>query len=120
MIMAWDMKFSPETRDLIRDSRGSVETTQTAATMVMHQLDIHYRKWAAAPEIGSMIHDLKSFGNRPEVAVPAEYRRALGVVEARGRIDNVSVDSDAPNQGRVNIAAEFRDVRSGRILKTGA
>ncbi len=116
--MAWDFKFSPTTRDLIRDDAGSVERTHSADTMVMHQLAIRYRSWWGGPELGTTLGNLKRFGRNPELSILAEAKRALEVVQKRGRISNLQVKTEAPNQGRVNLATQFQDVRMGRVTKT--
>ncbi len=116
--MAWDLRFDPVTRDLVSDGAGSVERTNSADTMVMHQLAIHYRKWWGGPDLGAQIYDLKKFGRKPEISIAAEAKRALGVVEQRGRISNIDVKTEAPNQGRINLSTQFQDIRIGRVTKT--
>lgn len=118
--MAWDFKFDPKTHDTISDGKGSIERTEAADTMAMHQFAIHFATWWGGRGIGSTLHNLRAFGNRPEVSVPAEAKRALGVLEARGRISNIEVQAERPSSGRVNLATRFHDTRTGRIAKVPA
>jgi len=115
--MGWDIKFDPVTRDVISDGKGSIERTTAADTLVMHQISIHFGKWWGSKKIGSKLHDLRAFGRNPEVSVPAEAKRALGVLEESGRIAAIEVVSERPNAGRVQLLTRFRDSRLGRVVK---
>lgn len=119
--MAWDFKFDPITKDTIRDGKGSIELTEAADTMAMHQLELHHAAWWGRRNIGSTLHNLRAFGNRPEISVPAEAKRALGVLEARGRISNIEVAAErSVTPGRVNLMTRSQDTRTGRTIKVRA
>lgn len=118
--MAWDFKFDPQTQDLIDDGAGAIETTDTAETMVMHQLLCHLGEWWGDETLGSKIHDLNAFQSRPEVLAPDEAKRALGVLIDRGRIANLEVRAEMQGQGRVVVLARFQDASTGQLVDTFA
>lgn len=117
--MAWDYKFNPETHDTIPDGKGSIERTQAADTMVMHQLAIIFAAWWGAPHLGSLLARLAQMANASEKAVQAEAVRALGVVEARGRITAIRAEAafDPTVVGRISLRTEFHDTRIGRKVE---
>lgn len=116
--MAWDFQFDPVTQDLIDDGNGSVQTTDTAETAVMHQLLCHYEEWWGDETLGSQIHNLSAFQSRPEVQAPAEAQRALGQLVDRGRISNLETRAEVPYPGRVTVLARFQDASTGQLVDT--
>lgn len=118
--MPTDVKFDPETHDLISDGKGSFVMTETAETMVMHQIICHYNEWWGDETLGSELWNLNNFQADPEASVPDEMKRALGVIVARGRISNLQVIAEVPQPGRVVAASTFRDVSTGQVATTYA
>jgi hypothetical protein len=120
--MAWDFKFDPVTKDLVVVN-GTPQLTEAADTMVMHQDWIHFGDYWGGPHLGSLFWNLRAFGPKPEVSVPAEGMRSLKVVAARGAIAGIEVAVLAEGQGRITLARRFRDVRTNTtvssVVRTG-
>lgn len=116
--MAWDLKFDPVTRDLIDLPNGSPAITETAETMMMHQVLLHYGECWHDPAVGSKFHDLAAFQANPTLLAQAEAERCFGVLVSRGRITNLEIAVSAPSAGRVNIATRSRDANTGQVIDT--
>ena len=117
-MMPRDYKFDPITHDLVRDGKGGFVLVDTAETAVQEQILHHYRAWWGAPEQGSRLHDLRAFGRDKQRAAQEETRRALHELELRGRISNLEVTSEAPRNGRINVASKSRDTGTGKTIST--
>jgi phage gp46-like protein len=119
--MPKDYKFDPTTGDLVRDGKGGFVLVDTAETAMQEQINHHYQEWWGAPEQGSRVHDLRSFGRDKAKAVADELRRALRRLEAAGRISNIQVIADPQKNGRIVAAATSRDTGTGQPIsaKTG-
>lgn len=114
----WSFKFDPATDDLIDDGKGSFVRTYNADTHVQLQLQCHAGACWQDEQLGSRFHDLSFFQRKPETMLPDESRRALGVLVARGRIDNLEVTAERRNAGRVDVKAKFRDASTGQVVTT--
>lgn len=114
--MSKSLKYDPLTRDLIKNGKGWFEKTSSAETTVMHQVLVHADGAWHDPQLGSFLHDLKRFQGRPQVSAPAELRRALNVLAARGRISNIEVTAEKSKPGRVFVISKCRDTSTGQIV----
>lgn len=116
--MAKDYKFDPVTGDLVRDGRGGFVLVDTAETALQEQILHHYGAWWGAPAQGSRLHDLRAFGRDKRKAAQDEVRRALHELEKRGRISNLEVVAEQPEQGRIVVASKSRDTSTGSTITT--
>lgn len=114
--MPQDLQFDPVTRDLILDGKGSFVFTDTAETMVMHQVWCHFGEWWGDPNLGSKLWDLRNFQQSPALQIADEWNRTLNVIVARSRISNVAISVDNPTPGRVVGQASMRDVGTGQTI----
>lgn len=114
--MGWDFKFDPVTKDTISDGNGSISLTDASDTAVMLQLDCDFAAWWGDKDAGSLLRNLRAFGAKPEISVPAEAKRALRVLEDRGVISGVEATAERV-VGRVNLNTLCRDTRTGRTIK---
>lgn len=110
-----EIKIDPTTNDLVRDGKGGYVYTESADTAVLHQLAIHFGADWLAPDDGSRIHDLQYFTGDSAERIKAEIERALGVLEARGRIGNIEVTAEQEAGGAVVATTRYRDTRTGRV-----
>jgi len=116
--MPLDLKFDPITKDLVSDGKGSYVRTPNADTMLMHQMLCHYGDCWHDENLGSRLHDLKFLQADPAKLGAEEARRALKVLQARGRISDVEAKAEVPKgqPGRVNIVTSARDTSTGGIV----
>jgi phage gp46-like protein len=114
--MSKSFKFDPVTRDVIRNGNGWFTMTPNQDTTVMHQLSCHAGKCWHDPKLGSRLHDVKSFGNKPLEAATMRAQESLDVLVERGRISNVEIIAEIPRPGRVNVATKFRDTKTGQLV----
>lgn len=112
-------KFDPITQDLISDGAGSIKTTTTAETAVLHQLLCHYGEWWGDADAGSRLHDLELFASNPEALIADEAKRALRVLEELGLITDVTVKAAETRPGRVEVQTSFRDTKTGSAVEVG-
>lgn len=115
----FDFAFDPVTKDLIDDGKGSFVLTDTAQTMLMHQVLCAYGESWHDENLGSRLNDLQAFPqvNTVQWAID-EAKRALGVLVSRKRIANLEVTAEMQGQGRVVIATKCRDVSTGNVVST--
>ncbi len=115
--MPKDFAFDPITRDIIIDAAGTPVLTDNASTMMLHQMVCRYRECWQDPQLGSLLWDLKRFQAKPEVLAPAEAKRALTVLVARGRIGQLTVEAaGTTKEGRLLIATSCRDTSTGQVI----
>lgn len=114
--MPKSFRINPLTGDFVRDGRGGWVLTDTAETAVQLQLVHHYRAWWGAPERGSRLHDPRVFTGNKLQAVKAEAERAMRVLEQAGRIANVEMVVEQPQQGRIVIEIKARDTATGKAI----
>ena len=114
--MAFDFKFDPVTKDLVRNANGSYDTTPHADTMLQHQFWCHAGKCWHDKDLGSFFFDLRKFQTKPEVLVPDEARRCMNVLASRGRISNIEVTAERRGTGRIDVATKSRDTSTGKTL----
>lgn len=115
--MASSPKFDPVTQDLVDDGAGSIVTTSTSETAVLHQVLCHLEEWWGDAEAGSRLHRLDLFASDPEVLIAAEARRALTVLEERGLITDLDVQAAETAAGRIEVRTSFRDVKTGSAVE---
>lgn len=117
--MPWDFQFDPVSRDLVR-AGGTFAKTYTAETLVMHQVLCTYGECWQDENLGSRLADLQYLQPNPEQLAQLEAERCLGVLEARGRIDNIEVETQMDGPARVDVQTQFRDTSTGQVVTTSA
>lgn len=110
----WDLRFDPVTMDLVDDGVGGFEVVTSAATAVMHQMLCHFDEWWGDAEMGSRLHRLELFIAAPGDLIADECLRALRVLEAAGRITDLTAEATETAPGRVDVRTSYRDMRSGQ------
>jgi hypothetical protein len=112
----FDLSFDPVTRDLVDDGKGSFALTDTADTILMHQVLCHYGRCWHDENLGSKFHDLSAFQENPELLAKAEADRCFGVLVSRGVITNLETDVSPFVNGRINVATRSRDANTGQVI----
>ncbi len=110
----WSFQFDPVTNDLVDDGKGSFVRTFTAQTHVQLQVRCRAGQCWQDPLLGSFFFDLSRFQAAPDITVPGEMRRCLGVLEKRGRIANIDVASQQRSPTRIDVQAKCRDTSTGQ------
>ncbi len=113
-----DFKFDPATGDLISDGKGSFVLTQNADTMLQLQLECHFGECWHDETLGSRLFNLRFFQTNPLVMLPDEVRRALNVIQSRGRIDSIQVSATRVTSYRVDVSSVSRDTSTGQLIPT--
>lgn len=118
--MTWDLAFDPVTGDLKRDAAGGWETTITGDTSVLNQLCVHYNRWWADPNIGSLLFDHDRFTANPGPEIAAETDRALSLLVTEAVIANLQVTAaeSRSKAGRVEVRTLYRVVATGQNIET--
>lgn len=114
----YTLAFDPATGDLIDDGNGSFVTTNTAQTRIQLQLQCHYGECWHDDNLGSKLNEPNAFGANPQVSVPDEINRALGVLVGLGLISNLQVTAQATSASRVDAQVTCRDTSTGAVVQS--
>ncbi len=111
-----ELAIDPVTKDFVSDGRGSLALSAGAETAVLHALEILLGEDWYLPGDGSKLNDAQAFSGATDDMFAAELRRALAVLEQRGRISDVHVVVTSSRPSRRDVTIYYTDAQSGRAI----
>lgn len=115
--MPLDRALDPVTRDYIDDGKGGYVETATAQTKIYHQIYGHLNSFPGAPDRGCRLYLLqreKDDDITLHRAVDYTNEAYAPLVEA-AFVDNVVVDTERNEIGRLVVSTTARDVQNGQL-----
>jgi hypothetical protein len=116
-----DMMLDPVTRDYVDDGAGGFTKTDTIATMLYHQLNVHRNEWIADPGLGHTAHLIPPKSSDVNaLRYKQAYRLALQEFVDLGLAADLVLEMERDSRtGRIAVHSSIRDVQRGDINLQG-